>query len=50
MAAMVNPANDVDQRAIRDQYQAQISQYINHSYTSFFSQLYGVGGLVDTVA
>ncbi len=49
MAAMVNSNNSVNQRTLHAQYQAQLSQYLNNTYTASFGQLYGIGGLVDTV-
>ena len=49
MAAMVNTGNSADRSAMNSQYQSQLSEYLGRSYTSFYSQLYGLGGLVDTV-
>lgn len=49
MAAMVNNGSSVERSALNTQYQAQLSEYLGSTYTSFYSQLYGVGGLVDTI-
>ncbi|MBP2636882.1 MAG: Flagellar hook-associated protein 2 C-terminus [Firmicutes bacterium] len=49
MAAMVNNGNSTERSALNTQYQAQLSEYLGSTYTSFYSQLYGVGGLVDTI-
>lgn len=49
MAAMVNSNNYVDQLTKNSQYQALINQYFSSIFPASFSQLYGVGGLVDTV-
>lgn len=49
MAAMVNNGNSAERTALNTQYQAQLSEYLGITYTSFYSQLYGVGGLVDTI-
>lgn len=49
MAAMVNSNNDAAQLTAKAQYQAQLNQYLSRTFTASFSQLYGVGGLVDTV-
>jgi len=49
MAAMVNSNNYVDQLTKNSQYQALINQYFSSTFPASFSQLYGVGGLVDTV-
>ena len=49
MAAMVNSNKYANQLTPNAQYQAQISQYLSRTFTGSVSQLYGVGGLVDTV-
>lgn len=49
MAAMVSNGNSAERSAFNTQYQAQLSEYLGRTYTSFYSQLYGVGGLVDTI-
>ena len=49
MAAMVNANSDSAQLTAKAQYQAQLNQYLSRTFTASFSQLYGVGGLVDTV-